>query len=482
MKTLKQLLENIHAIEILGDTSISISGLCFDSREVSQGSLFVAQRGTITNGHDFISKAVVQGAVAVVCEEIISPLPNITYIKVESSALALGNIANSFFDHPSRKLKLVGITGTNGKTTTATLLHALFMAMGYKTGLLSTIVNKINHEEIPSTHTTPDAVHLNTLLSKMAAAGCKYCFMEVSSHAIVQHRIAGLSFAGGVFSNITHDHLDFHKTFSAYIHAKKTFFDSLPSSAFALTNKDDKNGLVMIQNTGAKTYTYSLRTHADFHATIIENTIHGVEINLSDFGEVYTQLVGKFNAYNLLSIYATAVLCGIDKRKAAIHLSALKPARGRFERVIGKTQMAVVDYAHTPDALQNILETLNDVHAHMGKIITVVGCGGNRDPLKRPIMAAIAAKMSHLVILTTDNPRNEDPEAILDDMEKGISNNLRDKVLRITNRAEAIRTACKTATEKDIVLVAGKGHETYQEVNGIRHHFDDKEELSKWLR
>lgn len=482
MKKLQQLLENVSVSEVIGDTSIGIDNICFDSREASKHSLFIAQRGTVTDGHIFISKAIDQGATAIVCEEIINPLPNITYIKVENSNIALGHIADNFFNHPSRKLKLIGITGTNGKTTTATLLHEMFMALGYKTGLLSTIVNKVNQEEIPSTHTTPDAIHLNALLGKMVTAGCEYCFMEVSSHSVAQHRIAGLSFTGGVFSNITHDHLDFHKTFSAYIKAKKAFFDHLPKTAFALTNKDDRNGPVMVQNTQAKTYTYSLQTLADFHATVVENTIHGIEIDITGVGKVYTQLTGKFNVYNLLSIYATTVLCGIDEQQAAIRLSALKPAEGRFERVSGKTQMAIVDYAHTPDALQNVLDTLHEVHARVGKIITVVGCGGNRDPLKRPIMAEIAAKMSDIVILTTDNPRNEDPEAILDDMEKGITNDLRDKVLRITSRSEAIRTACRMASEKDVVLVAGKGHEKYQEVKGIRHHFDDKEELHKWLK
>lgn len=481
MKKLQQLLENVSVLEVIGNTSMEVASICFDSREVSKHSLFIAQRGTVTDGHIFIPKAIEQGASAIVCEEIISPLPNVTYIKVENSNVALAHIADSFFDHPSHRLKLIGITGTNGKTTTVTLLHEMFLALGHKAGLLSTIVNKVNQKEIPSTHTTPDAIHLNALLAKMVAAGCEYCFMEVSSHSVVQHRIAGLSFTGGVFSNITHDHLDFHKTFSAYIKAKKTFFDNLPKTAFALTNKDDKNGLIMVQNTQAKSYTYSLQTFADFHATVVENTIHGIEIDITGVGEVYTQLTGKFNAYNLLAIYATAVLCGVSEQQAAVQLSALKPAEGRFERVSGKTQMAIVDYAHTPDALQNILETLHDVHGHMGKIITVVGCGGNRDPLKRPIMAEIAAKMSDLVILTTDNPRNEAPEAILDDMEKGITNSLRDKVLRITSRSEAIRTACRMASEKDVILVAGKGHEKYQEVKGIRHHFDDKEELLKWL-
>ena len=408
---------------------------------------------------------------AVVCEQMPETIaPNVVYIKTADSNKALGYIASNFYNNPSTKLKLIGITGTNGKTTTVTLLHQMFRQIGYHTGLISTIVNKIDEKEIPSTHTTPDAINLNRLLWQMVDNGCEYCFMEVSSHAIVQNRIGGLEFFGGIFSNITHDHLDFHKTFAEYISAKKRFFDNLPSSAFALTNIDDRNGQVMLQNTKAKKYTYSIQEIADFNGKILENTFQGLFLNINS-KEVWTQLVGRFNAYNLLAIYATARLCEIDEMEALQQLSSLRAAEGRFEYVSGQGITAIVDYAHTPDALKNVLQTVNDIRMDNQKLITVVGCGGDRDPLKRPIMATIACEMSDTLILTSDNPRTEDPEKIQ-----------KENTLRISNRQQAIKTACKLAGKGDIIVVAGKGHEKYQEINGVKHHFDDKEELINILK
>lgn len=478
---LNELLYNIDC-EIINNRNIEVTQITFDSRDIHEGALFIAQSGVHVDGHNYIASAIEKGASAIVCQQLPADIKaDVVYIKTENSSKVLGLMASTFYGNPSKKLKLIGITGTNGKTTTVTLLHKLFRQIGYNTGLISTIVNKINEKEIPSTHTTPDAVALNRLLSEMVDNSCEYCFMEVSSHSIVQARIAGLQFDGAIFSNITHDHLDFHKTFAEYIAAKKMFFDNLPTSAFALTNIDDRNGLVMLQNTKAKKYTYSIQEIADFNVKILENTFQGLLINING-KDVWTRLVGRFNAYNLLAIYATTRLCGIDEMEALTQLSNLQAAEGRFEYVTGEGKTAIVDYAHTPDALKNVLQTINDIRLDNQKLITVVGCGGDRDSSKRPVMANIAANMSDTVILTSDNPRTEDPEKILNDMEEGLNNTLKEKTIRITNRQQAIKTACKLAQNGDIILVAGKGHEKYQDINGVKHHFDDKEELINILK
>lgn len=478
---LNELLYNIDC-EIINNRNIEVTQITFDSRDIHEGALFIAQSGVHVDGHNYIASAIEKGASAIVCQQLPADIKaDVVYIKTENSSKVLGLMASTFYGNPSKKMKLIGITGTNGKTTTVTLLHKLFRQIGYNTGLISTIVNKINEKEIPSTHTTPDAVALNRLLSEMVDNSCEYCFMEVSSHSIVQARIAGLQFYGAIFSNITHDHLDFHKTFAEYIAAKKMFFDNLPTSAFALTNIDDRNGLVMLQNTKAKKYTYSIQEIADFNVKILENTFQGLLINING-KDVWTQLVGRFNAYNLLAIYATTRLCGIDEMEALTQLSNLQAAEGRFEYVTGEGKTAIVDYAHTPDALKNVLQTINDIRLDNQKLITVVGCGGDRDSSKRPVMANIAANMSDTVILTSDNPRTEDPEKILNDMEEGLNNTLKEKTIRITNRQQAIKTACKLAQNGDIILVAGKGHEKYQDINGVKHHFDDKEELINILK
>ena len=466
---------------VTNSTDVEINNITFDSRKVSKGSLFVAQVGVHVDGHKYIDTAIQQGAVAILCQTLPDQLlPNVTYINVENSDKALGIVADNYYNHPSSKLKLVGITGTNGKTTTVTLLHRMFRMKGYHTGLLSTIVNKIDETEIPATHTTPDALELNELLSKMVEAGCQYCFMEVSSHSVVQQRIAGLSFAGGIFSNITHDHLDFHKTMANYVAAKKGFFDQLPKGAFALTNCDDRNGMVMVQNTNAKTYTYSLQRMADFKCKVIEDSFQGLQLEING-KEVYTQLVGRFNGYNLTAIYGAAVLCGIDPDEALLLLSKLQAAEGRFEYVNGKGITAIVDYAHTPDALDNVIDTINEIRKPSQMLITVVGCGGDRDKTKRPEMAQIAARKSDRLILTSDNPRTEDPNDILNDMEAGLTNEEKCNTVRITDRRQAIRTAVMMSKENDIILIAGKGHEKYQEINGVRHHFDDREEVEKLI-
>ncbi len=477
---LKDILKGIDA-NVQGSTDINISDLQFDSRKVGKGTLFVAQRGTKVDGHDFIDGAVDKGAVAVVCEEMPKKLDtNVAYIKVADSSNALGLMAANYYGHPTKELSLIGITGTNGKTTTVTLLHRMFRMLGYHAGLISTIVNKIDEEELPTSHTTPDALELNQLLRRMVDAGCKYCFMEVSSHSVVQQRIAGLTFAGGIFSNITHDHLDFHKTMAAYIAAKQGFFYALPKTAWALTNIDDKNGMVMVQNTAAKVSTYSLQRMADFRCKVVEETMEGMQIEMNGT-EIWSHLVGRFNAYNLTAIYAAAVLCGADKAEVGRLLSMLEPAPGRFQRVSGQGITAIVDYAHTPDAVQNVISTINDIRTKRQQLITVVGCGGDRDKTKRPEMAKIAAEGSDKLVLTSDNPRTEDPDSILDDMEAGLDAEQLSHTVRITDRRQAIRTACMMAKEGDIVLVAGKGHEKYQERNGVRSHFDDVEELNNVL-
>lgn len=467
----------------VGKTDIQISSLCFDSRKVCEGSLFFAIVGVEQDGHIFIQKAVENGAVAVVCQILPDVLKeNVLYIQVENSARALAYAASQFYGEPSSRLKLVGITGTNGKTTTVTLLHALFCKLGYKVGLLSTIQNKINEEIIPSTHTTPDPITLNHLLFLMLEAGCTHAFMEVSSHAIAQDRITALEFSGAAFSNITHDHLDYHKTFAEYIRVKKMFFDNLSKTAFSLTNADDKNGLLMLQNTKATTYTYALKNPADFKCKIIENSLLGLHLNL-DGMEVWCRLVGEFNAYNLTVIYAIAVLLGEERLEILRLLSELGAAEGRFEVVkIPERPTAIVDYAHTPDALENVLTTIRSVKADGQHIITVVGAGGNRDAQKRPLMAKIAAENSDKLILTSDNPRFEDPQIILDQMMEGIDIIQKKKTLQILNREEAIKTACMLANSNDIILIAGKGHEKYQEIQGVKHHFDDKEIVRKYIQ
>ena len=487
MKPLDILLKSLRTYTLTGTPELNITEILFDSRAVSaqpDGStqLYVAQRGTQTDGHKYIPSAIKQGCRAVVCEELPETLADgVCYIKVADSSVALGMLADAFYGHPSRKLKLVGITGTNGKTTTVTLLHRLFMNAGHPTGLISTIVNKIGNEEIPTNHTTPDAVELNRLLAKMVEEGCEYCFMEVSSHALCQHRVTGLRFAGALFSNITHDHLDFHKTFANYIAAKKSFFDKLPKSAFALTNIDDKNGRVMVQNCKAAIHTYSLRTAADFRGVVMENAFTGLHLRVNGH-EVYFKLCGKFNAYNLLAIYGAAVLLGMDEMEALTLMSGLDSAAGRFQMMrTDEGATAIVDYAHTPDALENVLKTIRDIVGKDAEVLTVVGCGGDRDALKRPEMAEIACKYSSKVILTSDNPRTEDPQAILDDMLKGVPAAKSKQVVVIENRREAIKTACMMLQPKGVLLVAGKGHENYQEINHVKHHFDDTEEIKNCL-
>ena len=482
MKHLKDILYGVSLQQVIGATNARVEAIAFDSRRVQAGTLFVAVKGTVSDGHQFIDKAIELGATSIVCEILPENLVSgIRYVKVDNSAKALGIMAANFFDHPSQELKLVGVTGTNGKTTTATLLFQLFRELGYKTGLISTVQNQINEEIVPSTHTTPDPIALNQLLRKMVDAGCDYCFMEVSSHAVAQYRIAGLQYAGAVFTNITHDHLDFHLTFDNYLKAKKQFFDELGASAFALTNADDKNGQVMLQNTRAHKKTYSLRSMADYKAKIIENQFNGLLLNI-DNEEVWFKMVGSFNAYNLLAVYATAMLLDQDKLKVLTALSRLHGAEGRFDYVISKNGViGIVDYAHTPDAVLNVLNTIRDIRKGNEQVITIIGCGGDRDKTKRPVMAQVACEGSDKVILTSDNPRSEEPEQIIRDMEAGVSPTNRKKTLSITDRKEAIKTACHLAQPGDIILLAGKGHEKYQEIKGVKHPFDDKQILSDTL-
>ena len=479
---LQNVLYGVAITQLVGTTNKLVAGLAFDSRQVIEGSVFFAVKGTLSDGHAYIGQAIEAGATVIICEQLPEETNDaVAYIQVEDSSVALGEMAANFYDHPSFKLQLVGITGTNGKTTIATLLFKLFRALGYSVGLISTVENLINDEISPSTHTTPNPIALNILLQKMVDGGCTYCFMEVSSHAVVQHRIEGLKFVGGVFSNITHDHLDFHKTFDNYIKAKKGFFDALPKSAFALTNGDDKNGMVMLQNTKASKKTYALKQMADFKARIIENRFSGLNLEI-DHLEVFFKLVGSFNAYNLLAVYGVAMLLDQDKLNVLTILSNLTGAEGRFDYVSNsKDIIGIVDYAHTPDAVQNVLSTIQNIRKGTEQVITVIGCGGDRDKTKRPVMAQVACDWSDKVILTSDNPRTEDPQAILSEMEVGVSPVNKRKTLTIVDRREAIKTACHLARPGDIILVAGKGHEKYQEINGVRHHFDDKEILTEQL-
>jgi UDP-N-acetylmuramoyl-L-alanyl-D-glutamate--2,6-diaminopimelate ligase len=483
MKLLSDILYKVRLEEVVGSTHTAIASVAFDSRQVKKDSLFIATKGTTVDGHDYISKAIELGAIAIVCEEIpVTKLEQITYVKVTDSGYALGIIACNFYDNPSEKIKLVGVTGTNGKTTTVTLLFNLFKSMGYSVGLLSTVQNKINNTIIPATHTTPNAIELNSLLSSMVEQSCEFVFMEVSSHAIVQNRIAGINFTGAVFSNITHDHLDYHKTFDEYIKAKKRFFDQLQPSAFALINKDDKNGMVMMQNTRAKKNTYSLQSVADFKCRIIENHLNGLLLNI-DNQELWVKLIGTFNAYNVLAVYATAILLKQDKTNILTSLSNLNSVEGRFQYIKSPNGIiGIVDYAHTPDALKNVLDTIKDIRTGNEQVITLIGCGGDRDSAKRPVMAAIACEYSNRVILTSDNPRSEDPELILNQMEQGVNPVYAKKTLRITDRREAIKTACSISNKGDIILIAGKGHEKYQEIKGVKYDFDDLEILKEVIK
>ena len=475
MKKLSEILQQIPVEKIIGNPDVFVNKIFVDSRSVTPNSLFIAQKGATVDGHDFIKEVIKAGAKTIICENIPAEIKKgITYVQVKDTIFLSGPIADAYYDFPSSKLKVVGVTGTNGKTTIATLLYRLYRRFGFRVGLISTVVNYIDSKSVESTHTTPDAVSIQKLMSKMVEAGCKYCFMEVSSHAIIQHRINGIRFAGGIFTNLTHDHLDFHKTFDGYLAAKKKFFDDLPEGTFALTNMDDKNGKVMVQNTKAKINTYALNSLADFHASIKESHFDGMLLNINQT-EMWTRLIGQFNASNILAIYATAILLNSDKEKILTELSDLNAVDGRFEYFTSsKGYMAVVDYAHTPDALLNVLKTIRQLVKADGKIITVVGAGGNRDKTKRPVMAKVSAELSDKVILTSDNPRNEVPEDIINDMKQGLDAQTSNKVLSITDRREAIRTACQFAGKGDVVLVAGKGHETYQEVNGVKHYFDDK--------
>ena len=478
MRSVRDLTGRAGIVSVKGDTGTMISDISFDSRKVGPGTLFVAVRGTKSDGHDFIPAAVSSGASAVVCERLPeNPTEGVCWILTDDSARALGVVASEFFGNPSSSLKLTGITGTNGKTTIATLLYRVFSGLGYKCGLFSTVCNYIVNKELPATHTTPDPVELNRTLAEMLKAGCDYVFMEVSSHAVDQKRIAGLQFAGGIFTNLTHDHLDYHKTFDNYLKAKKEFFDSLPGSAFALVNNDDKNGKVMVQNCRASKYSFSTKGLADFRCTVLEQDFSGMSLRIQG-KDVWTRFIGDHNASNLLAVFSAASILGAEDEEVLRILSELRSVPGRLERVEGPVGMScLVDYAHTPDALRNVISAVNRIRPGDRQLITVVGAGGDRDRAKRPLMASITAEGSTKVILTSDNPRTEDPEKILDDMEVGITPDMRRKVLRITSRREAIKTAVMLAVPGDVVLVAGKGHENYQEINGVKHHFDDREEL-----
>ncbi|MCQ2218543.1 MAG: UDP-N-acetylmuramoyl-L-alanyl-D-glutamate--2,6-diaminopimelate ligase [Paludibacteraceae bacterium] len=480
MKTLKEILRTLDVLQCTGSMEVEVQGVRSDSRKVEKGDLFVATVGTKVDGHDFIPSVIDKGASVIVCEKLPENLNGaVVFVQVPDANEALGRLASAWYDYPSSHLRLVGVTGTNGKTTTATLLYQLFGRFGHRCGLLSTVCNYIAGEARPSTHTTPDPISLNALLADMVAAGCEYAFMEVSSHSIDQRRIAGLSFVGGVFSNITRDHLDYHKTFANYLAVKKRFFDELPSDAFALTNADDKNGLVMLQNTKASRHTYSTRSLANFKAKVLEDNFDGMLLEMNG-REVVVPFIGRFNASNLLAVFGTAVLLGKPEEEVLVHLSALRSVSGRFEVVKSADgYRAIVDYAHTPDALMNVINTINEIRCGAGRLITVVGCGGDRDKGKRPMMAKEALAGSDQVILTSDNPRSEDPQAILDDMMEGVEAADKRRVLVVVDRYQAIKTACMLAQSGDVILVAGKGHENYQEIKGVKHHFDDKEVLAE---
>ena len=475
---LNELLVNVKPTKVVGDAEIEIQGINIDSRKIEKGHLFVAMKGTQTDGHQYIDKAIALGASAILLEDMPenANAEGVTYVQVASTEVSVGKVATTFYGDPSHKLKLVGVTGTNGKTTVATLLYNMFRAMGHKVGLLSTVCNYINDEVVPASHTTPDPIELNKLLARMVTEGCEYAFMECSSHAIHQRRIGGLKFTGGLFTNLTRDHLDYHKTFENYRDAKKMFFDDLDKDAFAITNADDKNGMVMVQNCKANIKTYSTKRMADYRARILESHFEGMYLEV-DGREVGVQFIGKFNVSNLLAVYGTALMLGKNAEEVLVALSTLKTVNGRLDPISSPDgYTAIIDYAHTPDALANVLNAIHDVlDGKIGRVFTVCGAGGNRDKGKRPLMAVEAVKQSDKVILTSDNPRNEDPQAIINDMLAGLDNTQKKKVLSITDRKEAIRTACMMAEKGDVILIAGKGHETYQEINGVKHHFDDHE-------
>ena len=482
MIILKEIIYKVAIEAVKGSTDISVHKIDFDSRNIGANDVFVAIRGTISDGHEYIGKAISLGAVAIICETFPEVLLNgITYIQVKDSNKALAYMAANYFGNPSQNLKLVGITGTNGKTTIASLLFQLFKKAGFKVGLLSTVKIMVDDVEYKATHTTPDSITINHYLKEMIDTGVEYCFMEVSSHGIHQKRTEALHFAGGVFTNLSHDHLDYHPTFAEYRDVKKSFFDNLPKTAFVLSNIDDKNGLVMLQNTAAKKRTYALKSYADYKAQILENQLSGLLLKING-NEVWVKLIGTFNAYNLLAIYGTAIELGLESLEVLRLLSDLESVSGRFQFIVSNANItAIVDYAHTPDALENVLKTINDIRTKNEQLITVVGCGGNRDKAKRPIMAGIATELSDKVILTSDNPRNEDPEVILSEMEQGVAPQNYKKSLSISDRKQAIKTACQLAQPNDIILIAGKGHETYQEIQGVRHDFDDMKTVIELL-
>lgn len=483
MIALKDILYKVTLNAVVGNTSVEIRNIDFNSKNIAKNDVFVAIKGSVADGHKYINAAINQGAVAVICETLPEELMNgVTYVEVDSSSKALAIMASNYYEEPSANLKLVGVTGTNGKTTIATLLYQLFKNAGYKVGLLSTVKILVDTKEYKATHTTPDSLTINKYLQEMNEAGVEFCFMEVSSHGIHQHRTEGLHFEGGIFTNLTHDHLDYHNTFAEYRDVKKSFFDGLPSKAFALVNIDDKNGLVMLQNTKARKYTYALKSYADYKAQILENQLGGLLLKLND-SEVWTRLIGNFNAYNVLAIYATAELLGLEKVEILRLISGLESVSGRFQYFISDKKItAIVDYAHTPDALKNVLETINSIRTKNEELITVVGCGGDRDKTKRPIMGHIASALSTKVIFTSDNPRSEVPEVIIEDIEKGVEPQNFKKTISIVDRAQAIKTACQMAGPNDIILIAGKGHETYQEIKGERFDFDDYKTVQEFLK
>ena len=483
MKRLKDILYRVSIEAVHGATDVTISKIEFDSRKVESNTAFVAIKGTLSDGHDYIEKAIALGANVIVCEQFPETIvQGITYVQVNDTNEALAYLSANFYDNPSEKIKLVGVTGTNGKTTIASLLYQLFKKAGYKVGLLSTVKIMVDTEEFKATHTTPDSLTLNYYLDQMVQEGCEFCFMEVSSHGIHQKRTAALQFAGGIFTNLSHDHLDYHNTFAEYRDVKKSFFDYLPKSAFAITNCDDKNGVVMLQNTKAKKITYALKSYADYKAQILENQLSGLLLKIND-NEVWVKLIGSFNAYNLLAIFGVAVELGIEKVEALRLLSELESVSGRFQFIVSDSKItAIVDYAHTPDALENVLQTIEDIRTKNEQLITVVGCGGDRDKTKRPVMANIAATLSDKAIFTADNPRTENPEIIIQEMEQGVEPQNFKKTISILDRKQAIKTACQLANPNDIILIAGKGHETYQEINGVKYDFDDLEIVTELLQ
>ncbi|CAM3804092.1 UDP-N-acetylmuramoyl-L-alanyl-D-glutamate--2, 6-diaminopimelate ligase [Flavobacterium cucumis] len=483
MKQLKDILYKVHIEAVHGATDVVVSKIEFDSRKIELNDVFVAIKGTLSDGHDYIEKALNLGAIAIICEEFPSILVNgVTYIRVKDSNEALAYLTANYYENPSEKIRLVGITGTNGKTTIASLLYQLFKKAGYKVGLLSTVKIMVDEQEFKATHTTPDSLTINKYLDLMVQQGCEFCFMEVSSHGVHQKRTEALRFEGGVFTNLSHDHLDYHNSFAEYRDVKKSFFDNLSKEAFAITNIDDKNGLVMLQNTKARKLTYALKSYADYKAQILENQLSGLLLKIND-QEVWVKLIGSFNAYNLLAIYGVAVELGIEKMEALRLLSELESVSGRFQFIVSNSKItAIVDYAHTPDALENVLKTIEDIRTKNEQLITVVGCGGDRDKTKRPIMAHIASSMSDKAIFTSDNPRTENPEMIIEEMEKGVEPQNFKKTVAILDRKQAIKTACQLANSNDIILIAGKGHETYQEINGVRHDFDDLKTVTELLQ